>query len=58
MLLNHFPVAVVPVFIRGTHETIVPERVWVRPKKVTVVFGRPLDPRELEHQGEGEQPQV
>jgi len=57
MLLNRFRVPVVPVFIRDTHEAMLPGRAWVRPKKVTVVFGKPLDPRELEQQGEGERPQ-
>ena len=57
MLLDRYPVPVVPVFIGGTHEAMPPGRVWVQPKKVTVVFGEPLDPRELEQQGEGDQPQ-
>jgi len=45
------------VFIDGTHEAMPPGRIWVRPKQVTVVFGGPLEPRELEQQGEGDQPQ-
>jgi len=57
MLLDRYPVPVVPVFIDGTHEAMPPGRVWVQPKKVTVIFGNPLDPRELEQQGEGDQPQ-
>jgi long-chain acyl-CoA synthetase len=57
MLLDRYPVPVVPVFIHGTHEAMPPGRIWVRPKKVTVIFGKPLDPRELEQQGEGDQPQ-
>jgi long-chain acyl-CoA synthetase len=57
MLLDRYPVPVVPVFIDGTHEAMPPGRVWVQPKKVTVIFGKPLDPRELEQQGEGDQPQ-
>ena len=32
MLLDHFPVPVVPVFIHGTHEAMLPGKVWVRPK--------------------------
>jgi long-chain acyl-CoA synthetase len=55
MLLDRYPVPVVPVFIDGTHEAMPPGRVWVQPKKITVIFGKPLDPREL--QGEGEAPQ-
>ena len=57
MLLDRYPVPVVPVFIHGTHEAMPPGRAWVRPKKVTVCFGKPLDPGELEQQGEGDQPQ-
>jgi long-chain acyl-CoA synthetase len=57
VLLNRFPVPVVPVFIRGTHEAMPPGKAWPRPKKLTITFGKPLDPRELEQRGEGEQPQ-
>jgi long-chain acyl-CoA synthetase len=57
MLLDRYPVPVVPILIRGTHEAMPPGRVWVRPNKVEVFFGEPLDPRELEQQGEGDQPQ-
>jgi long-chain acyl-CoA synthetase len=57
MLLDRYPVPVVPVFIDGTHEAMPPGRVWVQPRKVTVIFGNPLDPRELEQQGEGDAPQ-
>jgi long-chain acyl-CoA synthetase len=57
MLLERYPVPVVPVYIDGTHEAMPPGRVWVQPKKVTVIFGNPLDPRELEQQGEGDVPQ-
>jgi long-chain acyl-CoA synthetase len=57
MLLDRYPVPVVPVFIDGTHEAMPPGRVWVQPKKITVIFGNPLDPRELEQHGEGDQPQ-
>ena len=57
MLLSRFPVPVVPVTIRGTHEAMLPGRAWVRSKKVTVVFGESLVPLELAQQGEGERPQ-
>jgi long-chain acyl-CoA synthetase len=57
MLLDRYPVPVVPVFIKGTHEAMPPGRAWVQPKKVSVAFGKPLEPRELEQQGEGDQPQ-
>ncbi len=57
MLLNHFRVPVVPVLIRGTYEAMPLGKALPRPKKVTVVFGRPLDAGELERQGKGDQPQ-
>ena len=57
VLLDRFPVPVVPVFIRGTHEAMPPGKAWPRPKKLTITFGKPLDARELEQRGEGEQPQ-
>jgi long-chain acyl-CoA synthetase len=57
MLVHRYPVPVVPVFIRGTHEAMAPGKAWPRPKKFVVTFGEPLDPRELEEQGEGDQPQ-
>jgi long-chain acyl-CoA synthetase len=57
MLLHRYPVPVVPVFIRGTHEAMPPGKAWPRPNKIVVAFGEPLDPRELEEQGEGDKPQ-
>jgi len=57
VLLNHFRVPVVPVIIHGTYKAMPPGKVLVRPKKITVLFGQPLDVDELEQQGEGEEPQ-
>jgi long-chain acyl-CoA synthetase len=57
MLLDRYPVPVVPLSIRGTYEAMPPGKIWIRPKKVTVAFGQPLDPGELEQQGEGDLPQ-
>jgi long-chain acyl-CoA synthetase len=63
MLLDRYPVPVVPVVIDGTYEAMPPGRVLatsllrVRPKKITVIFGEPLNPHELEQQGEGDLPQ-
>ena len=57
MLLNHFRVPVVPVFISGTYRAMPRGKAIVRPAKVTVTFGKPLDVRNLvEHQGEDGQP--
>jgi long-chain acyl-CoA synthetase len=45
MLLDHYPVPVVPVFIRGTYEAMPRGRFLRRLEKVTVSFGEPFDPR-------------
>ncbi len=57
MLLSHFRVPVVPVFVHGTREAMPPGKTLPRPGKVTVVFGKPLKAGDLERQGEGDQPQ-
>ena len=55
MLLNRYPVPVVPVHIQGAYE-VMPGKFIKRLGQITVTFGEPLDPRELEQEGEGEQP--
>jgi long-chain acyl-CoA synthetase len=55
MLLNRYPVPVVPVHIEGAYE-IMPGKFIRRLGQITVTFGELLDPRELEQEGEGEQP--
>jgi long-chain acyl-CoA synthetase len=57
MLLDHFRISVVPVFISGTREAMPPGKALPRPKKVTVKFGPLLDVHDLKQQGEGEEPQ-
>ena len=48
LLLEHYPVPVVPVFIRGTYEAM-PRRTFLRRlEKVTVSFGKPFYPRSLD----------
>jgi len=56
MLLEHYPVPVVPVFLNGTREALPPGRKLPRPGHVEVVFDRPLDPRALEQTGKGDTP--
>jgi long-chain acyl-CoA synthetase len=46
MLLDHYPVPVVPVFIRGTYEAMPRGRFLRRLQKVTVTFGEPFDPQD------------
>jgi long-chain acyl-CoA synthetase len=48
MLLDHYPVPVVPVYIRGTYEAMPRGRFLRRFENVTVTFGEPFDPRGLE----------
>jgi long-chain acyl-CoA synthetase len=56
IVLARFPVPVVPVFIAGTHQALPVGAIQPRLRKVTVTFGKPLDPRELERTGEGTEP--
>jgi long-chain acyl-CoA synthetase len=51
LLLDHYPVPVVPVFIRGTYEAMPRGRFLRRFEKVTVTFGEPFDPRGFEEDG-------
>jgi len=44
MLLSHYPVPVVPAFIRGTYEAMPRGRFLRRLEKVTVTFGEPVNP--------------
>jgi long-chain acyl-CoA synthetase len=53
-LLRRFPVPVVPIAICGAHEAYPPGRILPRPRPIAVAFGEPLDPVELERQGEGD----
>jgi long-chain acyl-CoA synthetase len=57
MLLHRYPVPVVPVHIEGTRDALPPGR-WVpRPgKHIQIIFGEPVDPRQLESEGEGDNP--
>jgi long-chain acyl-CoA synthetase len=56
MLLEHFPVSVIPVSIHGTHEALPPGKFFPRPHAIHVVFGEPLDMGELKGEGRGEKP--
>jgi len=45
MLLDYYPVTVVPVFIRGAYEAMPKGRFLRRSKEVTISFWEPFDPR-------------
>lgn len=55
MVLQQYPVPVVPVLIRGTYQALPPNRTLPRLHPITVTFGKPSDPSELVHMGKGEQ---
>ena len=54
LLLERFPVSVVPVYIDGTYEALPLGQKWPRLRRISVRFGTPLDPRELARQGKGQ----
>ncbi len=56
MLVERSGAPVVPAFVHGTREAMPPGQAVPRPRGIRIVFGEPLDPRELEKQGEGEEP--
>ena len=56
MLLEKFPVCVIPVFIHGTHEALPPGKFLPRLRSIRLVFGKPLDALELKREGRGEKP--
>ena len=56
MLLDRYRVPVIPVSIRGSYEAMPPGKALPRPRGISVVFGKPLDPNDLEREGDGEEP--
>jgi len=56
VLLKYFYVPVVPVFIQGTHEAMPPGRLLPRLKPIAIVFGEPVNARDLEAHGAGDEP--
>jgi long-chain acyl-CoA synthetase len=54
ILLERFPVPVVPVAIHGAHQAYPPGRILPRPGRISVVFGEPLDPAALKGAAKGE----
>ncbi|MDP9454497.1 MAG: AMP-binding protein [Actinomycetota bacterium] len=57
MLLDEYRVPVVPVSLRGSYEAMPPGKALPRlGRGITVTFGKPLDPNDLEREGNGEEP--
>lgn len=54
MLLQRFPVPVVPVFISGSHAALPPGRRIPHLGRISLRFGAALDPHELAKQGKGD----
>src|SRR5439155_2520192 len=54
ILLHRFHVPVIPVFLQGTYAAMPPGTFLPRLRQITVRFGPPLDPDQLELEGEGE----
>jgi len=58
MLLEHFPTSVIPVFVHGTREGLPPGKFFPRAHAIRVVFGKPLDARDLKDKDRGGKPHV
>ncbi len=56
LLLHLRPVPVFPVKIEGGHGALPPGARWPRFHRMTVTFGRRVDPADLERQGKGARP--
>jgi long-chain acyl-CoA synthetase len=56
ILLEQFQTPVVPVHIDGTYRAMPPGQTFPRMKPITVRFGRPQNPAQLDKEGEGDQP--
>jgi len=55
ILLERFQVRVIPVFIHGTHEAMPVGRLRIRRVPVMITFGNPLDKKDLEKEGRGDE---
>lgn len=53
ILLSHYPVPVIPAFIRGTKKILPPGKAVPRPGRIQVAFGPALRPDALSAKGEG-----
>jgi len=53
LILTAHPVPVVPVLIKGSFEALPPGAWWPRRRRITIIFGRALNPGTLAGQSEG-----
>lgn len=56
LLLQSRPVPAVPVWVEGGHAALPRGARWPRFRRLSVRFGRPLNPADLERRGKGEKP--
>lgn len=56
LLLEHFDVPVVPVYIKGTHDALPRGSTRLRLKPLAITFGTPVKRDMLREQGHGEEP--
>jgi long-chain acyl-CoA synthetase len=56
VLLERYQTLAVPVAISGTDRALPPDTWRLRPRRVSVEFGRPVSPRELALEGDGGRP--
>jgi long-chain acyl-CoA synthetase len=54
MLVEHFDVPVVPVYIHGTHQALPVGKFLPRLRRIVVVFGNPIEAGELKKTAKGE----
>ena len=55
IILEHYPVPVIPAFIAGTERILPPGKAIPRLDGISVVFGRPLDAAALARNGKGKE---
>lgn len=55
LLVEHYHVPVIPVYIKGTFEALPTGKYWPSLRQVTVVFGEPLTGEQLAAKGSGSQ---
>jgi long-chain acyl-CoA synthetase len=55
IILEHYPVPVIPAFIGGTERILPPGKAIPRLDAISVVFGRPLDAATLARNGKGKE---
>lgn len=54
LLLRHYPVPVVPIFISGSYEALPPGKLIPRLARLRMVIGKPCEAQQLMEEGEGE----